>query len=110
MRKHPKRRVRRLKPFLLVGLPLIVQLARPSQGQARQIVVSAAISLKEAFNEIGRLYQDRTGNKVTFSFSASGELEKQIEAGAPVDVFARAGEKEMDQLQTKHLIDQSTLG
>jgi molybdate transport system substrate-binding protein len=97
-----------LKPFLLVGLPLIVQLARPSQGQARQIVVSAAISLKEAFNEIGRLYQDRTGNKVTFSFSASGELEKQIEAGAPVDVFASAGEKEMDQLQTKQLIDQST--
>ena len=71
-------------------------------------MVSAAISVKEALNEIGRLYQDRTGNKVVFSFGASGELEKQIEAGAPVDVFASAGEQEMDQLHTKQLIDQAT--
>jgi molybdate transport system substrate-binding protein len=71
-------------------------------------VVSAAISLKEAFSEIGRLYQNRTSSQVIFSFAASGELEKQIEAGAPVDVFASAGEKEMDQLQAKQLIDQVT--
>lgn len=77
-------------------------------AQAREIVVAAAISLSEAFNEIGRLYHDRTGNTVTFSLASSGELEKQIEAGAPVDVFASAGEKEMDRLQARDLIDPST--
>jgi molybdate transport system substrate-binding protein len=81
---------------------------RATCTQARQIVVSAAISLKEAFSEIGRLYQNRTSSQVIFSFATSGELEKQIEAGAPVDVFASAGEKEMDQLQTKQFIDQVT--
>jgi len=84
---------------------------KPAQtpgAQAREIVVAAAISLSEAFNEVGRLYHDRTGCTVTFSFASSGELEKQIEAGAPVDVFASAGEKEMDQLQARQLIDRST--
>ncbi len=77
-------------------------------GQTGQVIVGAAISLKEAFNEIGASYQRQTGTEVTFSFGASGELEKQIEAGAPIDVFASAAEKEMDDLQRKNLIVQST--
>jgi molybdate transport system substrate-binding protein len=79
-----------------------------AQGQDSEIVVSAAISLKESFTEIGALYQSRTGTRVTFSFASSGELEKQIEAGAPVDVFASAGQKEMDQLEAKNLIEVGT--
>jgi molybdate transport system substrate-binding protein len=71
-------------------------------------VVGAAISLKEAFSELGAIYQQRTGTKVTFSFGSSGELERQIEAGAPIDVFASAAEMEMDELQGKDLIDQTT--
>jgi molybdate transport system substrate-binding protein len=71
-------------------------------------VVGAAISLKESFNELGGIYEHRTGTKVTFTFGSSGELEKQIEAGAPVDVFASAAEKEMDELQAKNLIDRVT--
>ena len=71
-------------------------------------MVGAAISLKESFNELGGIYERRTGTKVTFTFGSSGELEKQIEAGAPVDVFASAAEKEMDELQAKNLIDRAT--
>jgi molybdate transport system substrate-binding protein len=98
-----------LKAALLIGLAALGGATTPATcEQARPIVVSAAISLKEAFSEIGRLYRNRTSSQVTFSFAASGELEKQIEAGAPVDVFASAGEKEMDQLQAKQLIDQAT--
>jgi molybdate transport system substrate-binding protein len=97
-----------LQLAFLIGLSLFGNSTPAANVQSHQIVVSAAISLKEAFNEIGRLYQERTGNKVTFSFAASGELEKQIEAGAPVDVFASAGEKEMDQLQAKQLVDPAT--
>ena len=108
MKEHPRRRALPLQLALLIGLSPLQNSTRETKARTRQIVVSAAISLKEAFNEIGRLYQDRTGNKVVFSFGASGELEKQIEAGAPVDVFASAGEKEMDQLQAMRLIDQTT--
>jgi molybdate transport system substrate-binding protein len=69
-----------------------------------EILVSAAISLKEAFEEIGSLYEKQTGIRARFNFGASGLLQKQIEMGAPVDVFASAGEKQMDDLQTKGLI------
>ena len=93
---------------LLVALLLVWILPPSASGQNRPIVVGAAISLKESFNELGGIYEHRTGTKVTFTFGSSGELEKQIEAGAPVDVFASAAEKEMDELQAKNLIDRAT--
>ena len=108
MKKHPGRRSAALLLFFLIPLLLAGKPAHPTSAQSRGIVVAAAISLSAAFNEIGRLYHQRTGDTVTFSFASSGELEKQIEAGAPVDVFASAGEKEMDQLQARQLIEQST--
>jgi molybdate transport system substrate-binding protein len=92
----------------LLGGLLVWGITSSAYGQTPSIVVGAAISLKESFNELGDLYQRRTGTKVTFTFGASGELEKQIEAGAPVDVFASAAEKEMDELQAKNLIDRAT--
>lgn len=71
-------------------------------------MVSAAVSLKDAFNEVARLYESRTGRKVHFNFGASGVLQKQIENAAPVDVFASAGERQMDELAAQGLIDQET--
>ena len=73
-----------------------------------EILVSAAISLKNAFEEIGSLYEKQTGARVRFNLGASGLLQKQIETGAPVDVFASAGEKQMDELQTEGLIIPAT--
>ncbi|MGO8815589.1 MAG: molybdate ABC transporter substrate-binding protein [Terriglobia bacterium] len=93
---------------LLLALSLVWILPPSAFAQNRAIVVGAAISLKESFNEIGSMYERRTGTKVTFTFGSSGEIEKQIEAGAPVDVFASAAEKEMDELQAKNLIDRAT--
>jgi molybdate transport system substrate-binding protein len=78
------------------------------QSSNREVVVAAAVSLKESFGDIGRVYERETGVKVAFSFGASGELARQIEVGAPVDVFASAGEREMDELQAKHLVDERT--
>jgi len=75
-----------------------------SSSHPKSIVVSAAVSLENAFGEIAQLYTSRTGAKVDFSFGGSGELERQIEGGAPVDVFASAGAKEMDALQAQGLI------
>ncbi len=93
---------------LLVALSLVWILPPSASSQNSPIVVGAAISLKESFNELGGIYERRTGAKVTFTFGASGELEKQIEAGAPIDVFASAAEREMDELQAKNLIDRAT--
>src|SRR5437762_2191497 len=69
-----------------------------------EITVSAAVSLKDAFNEIGRLYEQRTSTRVRFNFGASGVLQKQIEQGAPVDVFASASERQMNELVNKGCI------
>ncbi len=84
----------------------------PGSGTSSQnggeILVSAAISLKDAFEEIGSIYKKQTGIQVRFNLGASGLLQKQIEAGAPVDIFASAGEKQMDDLQSKGMILQET--
>jgi molybdate transport system substrate-binding protein len=69
------------------------------------VTVSAAVSLKDAFKEIGDLYKRKTETKVVFNFGASGALQKQIENGAPVDVFASAGEKQMDELAAANAIE-----
>jgi molybdate transport system substrate-binding protein len=73
------------------------------------IMVSAAISLKDSLDEIGQKYEaSHPGVKLTFNYGASGTLQRQIEQGAPVDLFFSAAEKQMDQLQEKGLIDQAT--
>src|SRR5262245_21572239 len=73
-----------------------------------ELVVSAAVSLKDAFNEIARIHEQRTGTKVRFNFGASGALQRQIESGAPVDIFASAGSKQMDELAARNLIASSS--
>lgn len=75
-------------------------------AETKEITVSAAISLKNAFEEIGRLYEEKGGSNVLFNFGASGDLARQIEGGAPVDVFASASEKYMDDLDKKSLLIQ----
>jgi molybdate transport system substrate-binding protein len=81
--------------------------AEPAQA-TREITVSAAVSLKDAFREIAKQYEERTGVKVNFNFGASGALQKQIESGAPVDVFASAGIPQMDVLAKQELIAPET--
>jgi molybdate transport system substrate-binding protein len=68
------------------------------------LTVSAAVSLKDAFEEIRKIYETRNSDKVTFNFGASGVLQKQIETGAPVDVFASAGQTQMDALDKEGLL------
>lgn len=92
---------------ILLGTLLALLLFLPAcreQTSGNEIIVSAAVSLKDAFNEIAQLNEQRNNVKVHFNFGASGALQRQIEAGAPVDVFASAGTQQMDQLATKELI------
>lgn len=78
------------------------------ENSSEAIIVSAAVSLKDGFNEIAGVYKTKTGRTINFNFGASGALQKQIETGAPVDVFASAGEKQMDDLAAQNLIDAAT--
>ncbi len=90
--------------FITIGLPFpATELAVAADQQ--EIIVSAAISLKNAFEEIGKLFESKyKGVKVSFNFGASGDLVRQIEGGAPVDVFASAAQKDMDEADEKGLI------
>ena len=69
-----------------------------------EITVSAAASLTNSFSEIGKAFEARQKKvKVYFNFASSGDLLRQIEAGAPVNVFASAAVREMDELEKKRL-------
>ena len=88
--------------IILVGMALVQ--AAPVQG-AQELTVSAAASLTNAFAEIGQRFEaQHPGLKVIFNFAASGPLLQQIAQGAPVDVFASADQKTMNQAQEKGLI------
>ncbi len=99
-----------LRFALLASLSLCAACSPPAPkpSATAPIVIAAAISLKNAFENIASLYRARTGVRVDFSFGASGELMKQIEAGAPVDVFASAGQPEMNELARQNLLDGSS--
>ena len=79
--------------------------------QSSSITVSAAISLKDALDELGPIFQAQqhrkyggSGTAVTYNYGGSGTLARQIEQGAPVDVFFSAAEKQMDELAAQGLI------
>ena len=99
--------------LILVSLAFILPSCRPKGTpsgplSANELIVSAAVSLKEAFNEIAELNEKRSGTKIHFNYGASGVLQKQIESGAPADVFASAGAKQMDDLAAKGFVVSAT--
>ena len=78
---------------------------RAQSTSPHEITISAAISLRNAFEDIATIYQRRNpGTKLLFNFGASGDLARQIEAGAPIDVFASAAQKDMDDIDRKGLV------
>jgi molybdate transport system substrate-binding protein len=96
-----------IKPFLVwvMMISLLASCAAPAKSSSQtstspvsaQITVMAAASLTDAFEEIGRLYQERhPGVKAVFNFGGSQQLSQQIAQGAPADVFASADSKQME--------------
>jgi molybdate transport system substrate-binding protein len=68
----------------------------------KEITVSAAISLKDVLDQIAQLYRGEMPDTVVhFNLGASGTLQRQIEEGAPMDVFVSASEDQMNSLESK---------
>jgi molybdate transport system substrate-binding protein len=91
-----------MRTFGYIVLTFIFAYTINSYGS--EVQVYAAASLTDAMNEIGNQYQKGTGDQMIFNFAASSVLARQIEEGAPADIFFSADEAKMDSLQKKKLI------
>jgi molybdate transport system substrate-binding protein len=93
-------------PFIaaLAAALAIAVLSQPDQAQDRSITVFAAASMKNALDDADAAFTKQSGIKVVASYDASSALMKQIEGGAPADVFVSADLKWMDYGSQKKLI------
>jgi len=89
---------------ILVGL--LVAFGGPAAAET--LTVFAAASLKDALDENVRAYQVGTGDKIVVSYAASSALAKQIESGAPADLFISADLDWMDYLERRGLVKVDT--
>lgn len=102
-----------LKKSFAAALALLAAgaLAQPASAQdkpAASLTVFAAASMRNALDDANAAYTKSTGVKVVASYAASSALAKQIEQGAPADIFVSANIKWMDYLIGKKLIDAAT--
>jgi molybdate transport system substrate-binding protein len=79
-----------------------------SLGLAADITVFAAASLKESLDENVKTFAAKTGHRVRVSYAGSNALARQIENGAPADLFLSADEEWMDYVAQKNLIVAAT--
>jgi molybdate transport system substrate-binding protein len=103
--RDPLCRFRRTLWRLSVGAAL---LGAVPGARGVEVTVFAAASLTDALRDIGRLYEKQTSDKILFNFAASSVLARQIQEGAPADIFFSADEAKMDALDRQDLILKET--
>lgn len=92
---------------LTVSGPACRQPSQPSND--REIIVAAAANLSDSFPELAQEFTRQSGIKVVLSFGGTADLAKQIENGAPFDVFAAADLVHVSALEQKGLITAGTV-
>ncbi len=99
-----------LRRALLAGCAafIVTALTDAAPAQTRPVLVFAAASLKTALDAIAAQWRAETGKRATISYAASSTLAKQIENGAPAELFISADRDWMDYLQKRKLIDPET--
>jgi molybdate transport system substrate-binding protein len=98
----------RLAGFFVVLAVLFGSISAPARAQDNSLVVFAAASMKNALDDVDAAYTAKTGVKVSASYAASSTLAKQIEQGAPADVFVSADTDWMDYATSKKTINETT--
>lgn len=96
--------------FILLSLSLnVFAMNKQKAVKKKDLIVFAAASMTETLNKLKPIYEE--GNKnvnLVYNFDSSGTLKTQIENGANCDVFLSAAQKQMNGLQDRGLIDEST--
>ena len=93
----------------LAAVIAVLAMATSTLALAQDLLVSAAASLTNAFNDIGKQFEATSpGTKVTFNFASSDVLVSQIAKGAPADVFASADEIAMNRGEKEGVIASGT--
>ena len=98
--------LRSFSALLLIAVSLASTTARAQDDAG--LTVFAAASLKEALDDAAAAYRKQTGVPVRVSYAASSALARQIEQGAPADVFFSADLEWMDYLQQRNRLDVAT--
>ena len=98
----------RLPGWLAGLLVLLMALGLPRAACADDVLVFAAASLKNALDDAAHAFEQQGGGPVKISYAASPQLAKQIENGAPADIFVSADLDWMDYLQKRNLIEPAT--
>ena len=92
----------------LMMLALLAALCAPSHADEAPLTILAASSLQDVLNEVEALYEKETGQAVRMAFDGSGVLARQIEKGAPADLFISASRDWMDSLVQQKRVDETT--
>jgi molybdate transport system substrate-binding protein len=88
---------------LALALPILLFFSA-AHANAEKILCYAAASLTNALGDIAQSFERQSQDKVSFSFASSSTLAKQIENGAPADMFVSADQEWMDYLEKLNLI------
>lgn len=91
------------KQFISLLLLLALLSTAPAPAAA-EVTVFAAASLADVLNQLAKSYEKQSGDKLVFNFGASSLLARQIQEGAPADVFFSADEAKMDALEKQDLL------
>jgi molybdate transport system substrate-binding protein len=102
---YPPRMALALRPILfLAAAAAAVAFLVAYRGPGRNLLVFGAASLKDALDDADAQYQRDSGSKILVSYGASSALAKEIENGAPADIFWSADPDWMDYLEERRLV------
>lgn len=100
-----------MKSTTKILLVLLLVLFTAAPALAGEVHISAAASLKEAINELSESFcRKHPGVRIVRNYGGSGALAKQIENGAPADIFISANVEWMDYLKNRKLLDSGSVG
>jgi molybdate transport system substrate-binding protein len=93
---------------MMISLCMWMAASLSVSAQSQPVTVFAAASLKTVLDDVAKLYRRQTGKHVQASYAASSALARQIQYGAPADIFISANASWMDWLQQDGLLDDET--